>query len=366
MPPSTDATALNDLLTSTLSLLSQFTHSLTLSSTATSHTTTSIANPPNPLLVLSDSAKLLKAHTTKLSLLVLTKPFTPTAIAKVLRELAGTCLPAMMSGVQICCESPEREKWGAMMADETRQRVRSVFREYEILLKEVQALASAGAGGANVGRRDSLSSTGVVWEACDALVELQRLGIGGLAVKKAKQYRETLQDAIKELREWKDGEDLEFEGRGDSLADSDDEGVDGDKDSIEDIFNAANSLPKDRPELKVLVEDAEGKLKKIALLFAALLKRRIEAFKITEDGVEELKRAVTRLDDLMMHLRRIPHQIDALVGSFYDLEEDAAKLGLDKVVTEAQAASEGMLLGWSGQEDEFTTWLRKWTAAIGD
>ncbi|KAK5169531.1 uncharacterized protein LTR77_005507 [Saxophila tyrrhenica] len=356
MAPSSDADTrvLNDLITSTLALLSQFTASLA-ESDATTRTTEAISNPPNPLTVLSDSAKLVKAHTTKLSLLAINKPFTPTAITKVLQELTATCLPAMMSAAQIC--EQEKAIWGSMMSKEVQLRVRRVFREMEMLLGEVQTIAR---GSQNGGRRDSLSATGVVWESCDALVELHTLGIGGLALQKAQQYQETIKDALNELREWKEGEDLDSEGQVDPLADSDDEGVSGDRDSIEDMFNAANSMPKDRPELQALVDEAEAKLKKVVILYQAFAKRRIKTFK---GGQDVGAQAVVRLDELILHLRRMPHQVDELIGNFYELQMDEAKQSLDEVIAEARSASEGMSAGWNGQEDEFTPWLRKWNEA---
>lgn len=354
-----DTRALNELITSTLALLSQFTTSLA-ESNATARTTQLIPDPPNPLTVLSDSAKLVKAHTTKLSLLAINKPFTPTAITKVLQELTRTCLPAMMSSIQIC--EQEKARWGSMMGKEAQLRVRRVFKEMEMLLGEIQVISS---GALTTGRRDSLSSTGVLWESCDALIELASLGIAGLALQKAQQYQESIKDAIAELREWKEGEDMGSEGFGDQLVDSDDEGVDGDKDSIEDIFNAAHSMPKDRPELVALVDDAESKLKKVVILYQAFIKRRMKTFKSTEGPEEDQKLAVARFDDLMLHLKRMPHQVDEMVGSFYELNEADAKESLDKIVSEAKKACEVMHPGWSGQEDEFTPWLRKWCDAVG-
>lgn len=355
-----DARALDDLITSTLSLLGQFTTSLKPSSdTPGSDVAKLIENPPSPLRVLSDAAKLLKAHITKLSLLAINKPFTPSAIAKVLKELAGTCLPAMMSAVQIC--EQEKATWGSMMGKELQARVRRVFKEIEMLLGEVRSIASGNETGV---RRDSLSSTGVVWESCDALVELELLGIVDLALQKAEQYRETIKDAIRELKEWEEGEDLDFEGRNDGLLDPDDEGVDGDRDSIEDIFNAANSMPKDRPELQALVEEAGKKLKKIVILYQALEKRRISKFKNTTTA-EDGEPAIFRFDDLMQHLKRIPHQVDELASNFYDLDEDGARQMSEKCIYEAKAAGADMELSWDGVEDEFTVWLRKWKVAIG-
>ena len=341
---SSDTQALTDLIASTLAILQQFAASLSSSSTPE---TANIDDPPNPLRVLGDSAKLVKAHTTKLSLLAINKPFTPSAITKVLKELSATCLPAMMSAVQICKQ--ETAVWGSTMGREVQLRVQRVFRELQSLLDELQSIA---AGTQQVGRRDTLSSTGVVWESCDAVLELERLGIGGLALLKAEQYRDTIKDAIEELREWTEGEDLDNEGQGDALLDDDDEAVDGDKDSIEDIFNAANSMPKDRPELKALAEEADGKLKKVAILYEALIKRRIKTFKI--DGNQSASKNVSRLDEVMLHLKRMPHQVDEMASCFYDLDEDTAKTTLQRVIDEGKAAASEMRNGWTGGEDTFT------------
>ena len=354
---SKDVELLETLVTSSLALLNQFIASL--SSTSAAPITDSITNPPNPLKVASDSAKLVKAHTTKLSLLAINKPFTPSAIAKVLKELASTCLPAMMSAAQIC--EQEKEIWSDLMSRELQSRVRRVFREMTVLLEEVQAIAT---GDTISKKRDSLSSTGVVWESCDALIDLEKLGIGGLVVQKAEQYRDTIKDAIEELREWAEGEDPESEGHDDALLDSDDEGVDGDRDSIEDIFNAANSMPKDRPELRALVEEADRKLKKVVILYNAVLKRRLKTFKTSERSDEDMS-AVSKLDILMVHLRRIPHQVDEMAGCFYDLDEARSKEALAKCVDEALSASKVVEMGWDGKENEFTAWLGTWSGAVG-
>ncbi|KAK5732875.1 hypothetical protein LTR17_010148 [Elasticomyces elasticus] len=351
-----DTTALDSLLTTTLARLQEF--ATFLSPTAASPLTQPIDEPPNPLHVLRDAALLVKAHTTKLSLLAINKPFTPSAIAKVLRQLSAEALPALMSAVQICQQ--ERSTYGTMMAAEAQARVRRVFREMESLLQEIQSLAQG-----ETWSKSTLTSTGVVWEACDALILLEKLGVGGLAVQKAEQWRDTIKDAIEELREWAAGEDEENEGF-DSLLDENDEGVEGDRDSVEDLFNAANSLPKDRPELKALVEEADGRLKKVVLLYTALLKRRLKTF---DAGTKELakegrEQGVRRIDEAMENLQRIPHQIDELAACLYDLDEAKSKAALEKCVKEAVAASTVMADSWNGQADEFTAWSVKWRAAV--
>lgn len=355
-PTTADTKALQDLIKSILALLVRFRSAI---NTGTPPETTQIETPPNPLHVLRDAAKLLRAHTTKISLLAINKPFTPTAITKVLKELSGTCLPAMMSAVQIC--EQEKATWGTTMGKEVQNRVRRAFHEMENLLQEVQSIAGGNGQGAT-NARDSLSSTGVVWEACDALVELEKMGIAGLAVLKAEQYRETIKDAILELQEWKEGTDLETEGQDDALLDSGDEGVDGDAESIDDIFNAANSCPKDRPELKELVDTAVGKLKKVVFLYQALGKRRLKTFRARP--LEEL-RSVDDLDEVVRRLHDMQESVDEIASFFYDLDEESVKKQLDRFVEEARAVSRLARLDWCAREDEFTAWRDKWDEAIG-
>lgn len=351
-PAATETTALDELLTSTLALLSQFTTSLAAPTTPT----VPLSSPPVPLEVLRDAARLLKAHTTKISLLAINTPFTPRAIRSIVHDLSTTCLPAMLSAVQLL--TAHAHMHGALLAREAHARVRRVFTEMAMLLAEVQGVAR-GEGRAQGRRRDSLASTGVVWESCEALVELHRLGLAGLAVQKAEQYRETIRDAIAEIHEWVEGEDTETEGR-DVLLDEEDEGVEGDRDSFEDVFHAANSMPKDRPELRALVAEAEGKLKKIVLLYTAVIKRRLKTFRgVQADGV-------AALDESLQGLRRIPHQIDELASLFYDLDEAHAIEMVAACIAEAKQAGSAVLLNWEKQEDEYSAWYRKWEEAIGD
>ena len=357
----TNSRALNELIASTLALLKQFTTSLSPSPiTLVADAAKPIEDPPNPLHVVRDASKLIKAHTTKLSLLAINKPFTPSAITKVLKELTGTCLPAMMSAVQTCQQ--ENAVWGSMMRQEMQVRVRRVFTELEMLLEEVRSIEAGSQSGS---RRDSLSSTGVVWESCDDLIKLEAIGVAGLALQKAEQYQETIKDALKELQEWAAGDDLDSEGQADGLLDSDDEGVDGDKDSIEDIFNAPNSMPKDRPDLKSLLEESETKLKKVVILYNALIKRRIKTFKDIVENNGNSHPVVLRLDDLMMHLRRMPHQVDEMATKFYDLDDDGARLVLTKILAEAKSVCMIMEVNWDGENDEFTAWSKKWSDAVG-
>ncbi|KAI7341389.1 hypothetical protein KC354_g17086 [Hortaea werneckii] len=371
MPPKTptpsaaDQTAsLQDLITATLTQLTTYTTLLNPTS-PTPDLPPTAAEPPNPLHLLRDTAKLIKAHVTKLSLLAINKPFTPSAVRKVLTELKATCIPALMSGSQICTLQ-QGGKWSEMMGREVQARTRRVVRELESLVRELGEINGGGGssrrnGSGREGGGDSLRSTGVVWESCDALIELETMGIGGLAVVKAGQYRDTIRDAIEELREWKEGEDLDSEGQ-DELLDEGDEGVDGDR--FEDLFHAANSMPSDRPVLRSLAEEADGKLKKVVLLYTAAIKRRFKTLKTLEGGEGRSEEEIRRLDQVIGVLDGIPHQVDELASYFYDLDENRVRTSLKACVDEAAKAAGLMERDWEDQEDEFTTWSGKWKEAI--
>ncbi|TKA65358.1 hypothetical protein B0A55_10969 [Friedmanniomyces simplex] len=227
------------------------------------------------------------------------------------------------------------------MALEAQSRVRRVYKEFATLLHEILALSHGqGQGNNSKTHTSSLSSTALVWETCDALIALATLGISGLAVQKAEEYRETVRDAIEELRQWAAGEDQETEGH-DVLLDEGDEGVEGDRSSlVEEMFHAANSLPGDRVELRGLVEEAGGRLKRVVLLYTAVVKRRLRTFE-TRGGNGE-----------------------ALAGCFYDLDEERARAALGKCVEEAVGVATVMRDDWSGKNDEFTAWSVKWRDAV--
>jgi len=366
-----------ELTTSTQTLVKNFLDVLATSPTADFSSVANLPpNSPNPLSVLRDAAVLLKAHTTKLSLLVINKPFTPSAIAGILKEINATCLPAIMSAVELC----RPDAWTSVMNAEVRVRVRRVFKELEEIVKEVRAVAEGEIGGTQQNgiakgqlatstrsARDSLASTGVVWEACDALGELQRMGIVGLVVMKAEQYRDTLKDAIEELKEWGEGED-DAESQEDGSSDGVGSGEDAD--ITEEIFGAANRLSNGHSELRKQLEESLKKLKLIGTLHQALIKRRLKTFPhnspLSAGGAQAsvpLKHLRT-LDELMVILKAIPETTDDLASAFYDLDGKAARDLLQRSQRDALKSANMMKSGWDGENDEFTAWSEKWIEAI--
>ncbi|PSK58755.1 hypothetical protein B9Z65_6770 [Elsinoe australis] len=341
-----DLRALLDLTSTSQTLIS---HYLTTLTSPNPTTTTSHPDPPNPLQVLRDASLLLKSHTTKLSLLLLNKPFTPSAITNVLRDITSTCLPAMMSAVELA----QADVWGRLLRGEITARVGRVMREMGVFLAEVRGLADEEEGGKGRkeegNRRDTLASTGVVWEACDAVVELEEMDVGGVALKRAREYQALVKDAIAELKEW--GEEAE---------ESEDE-VEVDDGEEEDFFGGGNSLPRDRAELRELLSQGLGKVRKVDILYTAVTKRRIRTF--TKETAR-IKPHVMIMDELLDHLKKLPELTDELASGFYDLDEDAVKEQITALVDEAKATIKLVKLSWDGKEDEFTGWSAKWLEVV--
>ncbi|KAF2857560.1 hypothetical protein K470DRAFT_194731, partial [Piedraia hortae CBS 480.64] len=295
----------------------------------------SLPADPSPLQTLSRGAILLKAHTTKLSLLATTPPFTPSALITVLKEVEFTCLPILLSnGANI-----SSTEYGITLSREARLRSRATLTELETYLSGLRS-----------GGGDTLTSTGLLWSSCDSLAELAELGIGGLAAKKVEEYSCMVQDAIEELSAWREGGDGANEGR-DALLEEFDEAVHGDE--LGDVFNAENSMPE---RLAPLVGRVGSVLRKLVLLFRAVGKRRLGVF----EGGE-----ISRVEDAVKTVRTLQERVDELVGLLYELEEGEAEELLDKCVKEAKFLSERLESDWDGNRDRFSDWADMWRVKVG-
>lgn len=245
---------------------------------------------------------------------------------------------------------------GEIMRAELRAGARRVLVAWNDVLSCVRLVAEKAEAGEVGVEKDSqhiLSATGVVWESCDALLTLCNLGVVGLVVRKAEEWRGVLLDAVQELKEW--GEDVQ----GDE--DEEEDGgfrSGGENDDDDDIFGAANKLGKGDEELKALLDRSVKRLKMVGVLYAALVKRRLKPFPFPfQDGM-------ATLDHLMSLLKSIPESVDDLASAFYDLDSQEAKALLKKCCDDAARAAEMVRIGWEGGEDEFTVWSGKWRDAM--
>lgn len=406
-----DLASLKSTVETVSSLIERLQSAVTASASATNTSTGDL----NPLALASDAATLLKAHTTKISLMIINKPFTPTAISTILREVSSGPLTALVTAVQLC----PADRFTSVLRKELQYRVSRVLKEYAALVGEIplsgSILSEGQKNGTDVGGgRGSLASTGTVWEACDSLVEIGKMDIAGLMVRRAEQYRDTLKDALEELEEWgeeeSDDEDEDSHSASNTNSDEDEGGEDiaheqdaedspsglsgngnavqSTQDALDELFGEEERhIPASDPhKIRPRLDRVLPQLKLLLLLYTALIKRRFRtlppctslstlpplppavaaslAATIGLPSTPGRGSAIVALDTVAVFLGRIPDIVDELAGAFYRLDAE----GIDRYIAEYEGLGRGVagfcLRDWEGREDEFTVWGRRFVSVM--
>src|ERR1700733_3479056 len=196
-------------LTTTFALIDQFSASVAQSTNqpcvpAEEHLPSSA---PSPLTLLSTSTASLKAQSTRLSLLTLTPPFTPSAVSKILSTLNSSVLPSLLTAALLIAN--EDRKYTASFSTEVGSLVKGILRDLHTLISCVEG-RSRHADPKELGEQQKHNVTeavGHVWESCDELVAVADGGIGAFIVKKAEMWLGLIKDAVEELGEWDPEED---------------------------------------------------------------------------------------------------------------------------------------------------------------
>ena len=361
-----DLTSLKTTVESVSSLIAQL-----LAAIKTESPSKEEKNPKevNAIELAHDAATLVKAHSTKLSLLIINSPFTPTAIMTVLREVSSEPLPALATSVGLC----DPEIYTKVMRSELQWRVEKVLVEFQTLVEDIpldgKVLSNERKNGTAAGMgKGSLAATGVIWGACDEVVELKRLGIGGLMIKRVEQYRDTLKDALEELQEWSE-ETSEDEAEEEELHGA---AVNGNgscnpaQDAIDDMFQDQRHIPaNDLHKVRERLECTLRRLKLINLLYQAIIKRRLKPLPLMPH-TSASSTIITRLDTLMPLLSRIPDSVDDLASAFYSLDDPGINAQMIECFSTASAAAEVLDTGWEGKQDEFSVWSEKFVKAMAE
>lgn len=237
------------------------------------------------------------------------------------------------------------------------------------------ALAGSTGSGKEEGGRDTLPSTGVIWEVCDAMTSLASDGLAELAAKKADAYHALIKDAIAELEEWiPDGEEDDPFGIESSNGSEEDENVTDEDASLTPPTTALNTLtltpPTTPTPIRQMYEQALVILRLIRLLYPALRKRRIQNFPpITSSTPQDQLPTpweIQTFDNLMKFLRTFSEAADELAGALYNQDEEAASGGLVAIKMNACECLGGVNLSWHRKEDEFTAWVKKWKERLNE
>jgi hypothetical protein len=150
----------------------------------------------------------LKAQSTRLSLLTLTPPFTPSAVFKILSTLNSSILPSLLTAALLIVN--EDCKYTASFSAEVGSLVKAILRDLHAFISCVEGRSRHADPKEQLGERQKHKVTeavGRVWESCDELVALADGGIGAFIVKKAEMWLGLIKDAVEELGEWDPEED---------------------------------------------------------------------------------------------------------------------------------------------------------------
>ncbi|OHE99639.1 hypothetical protein CORC01_04997 [Colletotrichum orchidophilum] len=315
-----------------------------------------------------NSASLIKAHSTKISVLIINEPFTPSAIVKVLRELVSGPIPGIATAGQAC----DADRYTTTVRKDLAWKCYTVLKELRGLIEKIprdgkilstaQKSGSTGAPG-----KGSMAATGVVWSACDDLVQFSTGGIGGCFIKKVEEFRATLKDVMEELKEWGEEEPDDDEDDDDAVNDLDRDSALGSmmpsaQEMIDDMMSNQGTIPRDDPDkIRNRLESCLKRVRLTTLLYQAIIKRRLKTLPSLPADSSDIPK---RLDESMHVLRKLPHMFDELAGAFYELSPDeidrVMKLCFDEIV----ALSDLLKAPWTGEGDEFSQWVVKFQAEI--
>ncbi|KAK4195731.1 hypothetical protein QBC40DRAFT_235827 [Triangularia verruculosa] len=379
--PSEALETLTTVVTSALTLIDQLEVVVSTTSSPDTNTpaSTEVQQSSGPLDALSlahDSATLIRAHATKISLLIINEPFTPTAITKVVRELIAGPLPALAASAQECTAKRYTRlirrdlAWKiARLLKELRELLSQIPKDGKIL-KDAKKNASAGA----TGGQGSIATTGLLWAACDDLMAFCKRGFGGNLVYKVDQLRETLKDVMEELKEWGeetgDDEDEDEEGSDDGVAkvtnDLASTSISANASTqamLDDLMNFQSYIPRDDPDkIRERLESCLRRLRLTSLLYQATAKRRLKPLPHTPLASDS--NVPARLDEVLALLKGIPERFGDLAMAFYELDPVEIDRLMDQCFFDAFAASELLVKPWNGQQDEFTDWALKFQVEI--
>ncbi|KAL8876974.1 MAG: hypothetical protein Q9192_008766 [Flavoplaca navasiana] len=404
MSSSSSSTVLSTSLETLKGLLNSFSDQL--SNCAPNKT--SISNPPNALALLHDSVSILRAQVTKLSLLLLNKPFTPSAIASILASISGECLPGLMTVYEIC--SPDT--YGKVLQTEVRNQLRDLVSAMRNLVDQRASMADfanmnarQGPKGSEdtIGRREEiLQVTGHVWSVCDRMLATARLGIIGVAMEKAKEWEALIKDAIEELEEWDPDADDDFDMDLDSEPEekSSEEkvsrpavndkqhqvngtptmGIEHPSDDTAHVEDNKTNLsrtsppPSTNPPTRTDIHSTKSKvlklLKLIKMLFPAFRKRRISTYPpfTRFDTTSSLPpvHQIKQFSDMLAFCEDFSTVTDDLAGALYDRAPDLVQVKMEIMIAMACRCVDRVKKGWDGEDDEFTQWSGKWIARAKD
>lgn len=349
------------VIETTLALLEQFVSSIS----TTASTTPTDSNPPkSPLPLLLASAQSLKGHTTKLSLLAINSPFTPSAIITVLSEVNSSILPSLVTATLLILPTQYTESFKT----EARVLVKNALNEFRTLVEDVKSIARKdGKNLSDEEKANITSTTGRVWKACDDTVKAATDGVVGFVIAKAEEYLELVKDGMRELEEW-DPEEDEDDMWDDAFGGSDDD-VSATRDETgEDHVGEDNAGEEGADMTAKLLEERKQLVRLLApvsKMYTSMISNRLKRM----EDKDVLPTYAPQLDKLVGCLGGIPDSLDEAAGSLY--EHDISSVEANAAIIHSTAVSaveivklpfpkRGNSVDAAAKDDMFSKWAGIW------
>lgn len=342
-------------------------------STSTTAAAAASKSATDPLRLLSDSAKTLRSQVTKLSLLAITAPFTPSAISTVVGAANDSAMPSLVTAALLLTPS----EYTRAFTSEARVLAKTCLKEFSTLVEEVQRLANRHDAGDFTGNQELpaadkdvvTSRTGRVWDACDTVIDLVAKGVVGFVAGRVQQWHDLIKDAISELEEWDPEDDTDF----DDLLGSD---QDDDDDNDEDDYEDKEPTQEEKNQIDALHKQKKSTLrviKPIAQIYPAIVSNRLKKGGLTVSSSSSNSQ-IQKLESLSSDLQSIPGHVDEAAGSLYEGSVPDSVRYLRLAKTTAERAVQLVSLPWRGEnesnaeekEDKFTVWSRTWMKVMAD
>ncbi|KAJ5895407.1 hypothetical protein N7495_007098 [Penicillium taxi] len=357
---------LSTVLVTTLALIKQFQEALSVPGVRTAVSESESADT-KALPLLSNSSSALKAQVTKLSLLAINTPFTHSAVTNVLRACNDSVIPSLVTAAFLVTP----DKYTKAFQSEVITLAVSALTDFSALVQEVKSIANNKDQAkkddpkkkevdlSNAEKDVITQATGRVWNSCDVITEAATKGVVGFVMRRVEQWRDLIRDAVEEIEDWDPEEDGdEFF---DELLDDDEKAAGGD--DKDDEENTAALQEQKKITLRFL--------KPLVQVYPSIIKYRLK-------GVSEVPLSSatgpSNLEALMVHLERIPDQVDEAAGALYEENLEKSTQFLRKAHKNAAAAVELVKLPWNidntdGKEpveDKFTAWSKTWIKVMDE
>jgi hypothetical protein len=341
---------------------------------------TTLSSPPDrldsntsvqadPCATVSDASSVLKAQTTKLGLLLVNKPLTPSALANILEDLEVRVLPSLYGyGTYIYARS---DIYGGLfssnLATALLEIVSSLLPVMEVIEKAVK--------GEGVVKNNVMFLVGKVYSAADGAISLATKGVTSVLFTKVKGLTALMNDAHEELVDWREDMDDETNDDDDDSEDEDAESVKEKADSLEEMVSGLsisdqNKLPGHREDLIRLLAESLRRIELISMLCTAIAKRRIRKFPFKAPPYEHKEEEKTKvqqmleLNQVVRGIEEMQGEVDEIAGSFYELSNSSVVRHLSKLTTDAVNLAELTAPTWEAKTDDFTEWAETWKKLI--